>query len=596
MLTPHSAKRIAAIGTTVGIMFAGTAVPATAAGLGTAAPGDTPSHTSTATDTATAPTADATTSTKAPTAPPSTAGAPAEPTAKAAKVDENVELMREFDDYWTPLVYDDSTADTKRETGFRGSVTAHGAPILGANDDLYKKINTRAAKDTEQAHRALVDADYDWKETLPDSLGPVLAEYFSEGVEGGELDRAAKAFDGVLAESSTGAAKPYFNYPRPFLSDRGFAGQKNENDLRGLAPDLETARIPDWTDAHGRKHTADYNGMAEGISQAFPSGHTTFAYEETLLLAVLLPELGPEIATRGSEAGNNRIALGVHYPLDVIGGRILGHAHTAATLDAKYIENTLQPARKQLVDYLTDRCEADGYGDTLAACITATKANGTGGYANAFTDAVATVPVTDRSSALQVYRERMTYGFDRATSYTGGTRTADEAPRVPAGAANLLVTTFPELNEEQRTAVLAATEAPAGYPLDSSSRGWARIDLPAAQSAKVTLDEAGTVTKVEPGQPAASVVTAGRPSASTEPSDSPSAPSATTAAPAPGGDASGDGGSEGDNAGGGEDTGALPTTGTELGLPVGIGAVLVIGGATVLLTVRRRRNRAAAHR
>ena len=86
---------------------------------------------------------------------------------------------------------------------------------------------------------------------------------------------------------------------------------------------------------------------------------------------------------RTSEAGNNRIVLGVHYPLDIMGGRIGASAQNGQYWHNEFA-SSIVPASRQLRDYLVSRCAADGHGTTLAACIANTKASGSGGYTNDF--------------------------------------------------------------------------------------------------------------------------------------------------------------------------------------------------------------------
>ncbi len=436
-----------------------------------------------------------------------------------------VALMGEFNSYWMPLAYDTTSATTKADTAFRGTVL--DPAVLDKNDKLTVAINNAGAADLDQQRRALVDADYVWQETYSDALGPVLSKYLNEGLVTNALPDTKAAID-TAGNLGTGAAKPTFNFPRPWITDRSFSGQANPSTLNGLQTHLNIAKIPDWTAPSGTTHSAGYDGLLSGFSQAFPSGHTTYAYSTGIALAQLIPQLGPEIVTRASEAGNNRIVLGVHYPLDIMGGRILGEANNSFLWsDSSTFTSILQPAETEVQKYLTGRCNADGLGATLEECIEKTGANAGAGCRNFFTDAVSTAPVTDRTSALAAYRARMTYTFAQ-------TGQAGQDAVVPTGAESLLATTFPTLTAAQRRAVLAATEIDSGYPLDSSSNGWQRLDLAAAMSSKVTLDAAGKVTGVEPGQAVASVVDTSAPSTSAPSTSAPStsAPSTSTGSPA----------------------------------------------------------------
>src|ERR1700742_108384 len=79
-------------------------------------------------------------------------------------------------------------------------------------------------------------------------------------------------------------------------------------------------------------------------SPSFPSGHTTFGYMGAILLAVLIPDRYQEMIARGAEYGNDRIIIGAHYAMDVLGGRTLAlHdlAHLLAN-DPAYMGRTLR--------------------------------------------------------------------------------------------------------------------------------------------------------------------------------------------------------------------------------------------------------------
>ena len=92
------------------------------------------------------------------------------------------------------------------------------------------------------------------------------------------------------------------------------------------------------------------NGIATNPS--FPSGHTTYAYTDGILLAMLVPQQYQSMLARAADYANSRIALGVHYPLDIIGGRALATYDLAqAFTNPAYINNAAvtghgpQPAR-----------------------------------------------------------------------------------------------------------------------------------------------------------------------------------------------------------------------------------------------------------
>ena len=403
---------------------------------------------------------------------------------KVTSKDAITSLLTDFTKYWQPGI----------------GVTAAGVTVFRHDDGLTESINHKASN-TAQDDRAVSDAQMNSTNTLYDALGPVLGAYYKQGITSGSLPKTEAFLKTANGSANSGNAKAFYQHPRPHVDRINYVG--TTLNLRGLRQTLDITRVPayedfDWGDGEPRDN--EYEGLYN--SGSFPSGHTTFAFTQGAGLATILPELGTQIITRVSEAGNNRIVLGVHYPLDILGSHIAGQYGVAMALDDAQTKQEATAARTELVTYLAKQCKKDGHGSTLAACISSTGANSKNGYQNSFTDDVVTQPVKDVASAVKAYTSRMVYGFSR-------TGAAGQSPVVPAAAVNLVrnVPGFVSLSDSQLKQVIAKTEIDSGYPLDASSQGWARVNLAAVYSSKVTLDQKGNVKKVQPGQPIASVVT-----------------------------------------------------------------------------------------
>lgn len=311
--------------------------------------------------------------------------------------------------------------------------------VLDENLAMTLKINASATESEEEG--AIVDEYGDMSYTMGDALGEHLGALYQDAVDEGRLPKTTALIhkDGGRAQSeSTNPAKEYFNYPRPYK----------------VAPDQVVYRDKKGGDAY------------ESTSGSYPSGHTNQAYWQGTLLATLLPELADEILARTSESGNYRVVMAMHYPLDIIGGRMMGQAAIAKRWSDPEFRDLLEEASDELHDVLEADC-----GEPLEECI----ADDT--------------PYMDHDEAADIYRERLTYGFDQVGQ-------AGVPMDVPDVAAALLISSHPDLTKQERIEVLELTAIDSGYPLDlsvHSTASWQRIDLSAAMMADVTVDEEGDV-------------------------------------------------------------------------------------------------------
>ncbi|MFC5126119.1 phosphatase PAP2 family protein [Pseudoclavibacter helvolus] len=372
---------------------------------------------------------------------------------------------------------------------------------------------------------------------MADGLGENLGAIYTEARLAGELPKIeallAKSGGLVGYYSSSNPSKNYFDYDRPYIR----------------FPELLQYRDKEGGDAWA------------STSGAYPSGHTSQAYWQGTSLSMMLPELAPQILARTSEAGNNRIVMAAHYPLDVMSGRMMGQHIVERRMSDPAFRELFAEAEAELRGVLEAGC-----GAALADCI------------------AADTPYLSDEDAVAVYEQRMSYEFPQIAA-------SGDAVTIPANAESLLITSHPDLTPEQRRQVLELTAIDSGYPLDEGTEGsWQRLNLAAAMAAQVRVNAEGTVSLVDAGAELPEPTTPGtaEPTVTTAPTAEPTAtataeptasataaPAQTTTAPAAGG-----------NTAGGSDS--LATTGAEnLGTALVAALALLVAGATGLVLRKR---------
>ncbi|KAA9225060.1 MULTISPECIES: acid phosphatase [Corynebacterium] len=315
--------------------------------------------------------------------------------------------------------------------------------VMDQNLETVVRINN-AAKNDPQAQELALDDDYlDPLANISTAFGANLGQHFRDAYDEDRLPKVKALLSGNLARggglvSSTFFEKYVYGYDRPFV----------------VAPE----RI--------ERYYREGQDDPYSTTPSYPSGHTNKAAWTSTMLAMMLPEVAPQIQARASEAGHSRLVMGVHYPLDVMGGRMMGNQAAADRWADPEFRPLIEEAMDELRTELEYRCS-----DTIANCV------------------AKDTPYMSTAAAVQQYTERMTYDFKQVGP-------ANEPVVVPKRYAGLLETRFPQLTEEQRSSVLAQTAIPSGYPLDrTDGEGQhVRMNLARALASNVVVNADGSVT------------------------------------------------------------------------------------------------------
>jgi len=351
----------------------------------------------------------------------------------------------------------------------------NNSDVTAANQQQAISINNNAT--TARRNQAITDntMSLDNASVVADGLGTRLNQIYQNAITGNspllssssnivQLFRQADA----IAQADAGFAKTYFMNGTIAVTGNSTA------DLRPFQV------FPDQIENFAPSITSTLRD-----NPAFPSGHATIGYTQELLFAAMVPERYQQLLTRASEYGDSRIVIGAHYPLDLIGGRIIGTYIAVQLLNNNpdYLNQTIsdfdvarvttspdfaglfRSATTDLRNLLQQGCGTD-----IATCA----ANG------------ASDRFSDTKQNRSDYTFRLTYGLPSV----GPTNLP---PVVPQGAEVLLATRFPYLSAAQRRDVLATTELPSGVPLDDGS-GWARLNLYAAADGYGAFGNTVTVT------------------------------------------------------------------------------------------------------
>lgn len=88
------------------------------------------------------------------------------------------------------------------------------------------------------------------------------------------------------------------------------------------------------------------------VSGSYPSGHTTNATLGAIVMGDIVPEKRPAIWQRANDYSQSRVIGGMHYPNDLLGGKLAGTAIAVALQGHPEFKADFDAARRELRQYL----------------------------------------------------------------------------------------------------------------------------------------------------------------------------------------------------------------------------------------------------
>jgi hypothetical protein len=295
--------------------------------------------------------------------------------------------------------------------------------------------------------------------------------FFANGTTDGKTPASDEAM--AIFKENQAAPDPF---GRAYGLPAGSPGANVYGNSRPFQTEPETKRIigPDYLNSPADNIVYNRGPIMNLInSPSFPSGHTSYGYTGSLLLAILVPQRYQQMIARAAEYGNDRIIVGAHYAMDVLGGRTLAlydMAHLLAN-DPLYVGQTLKnttsiqdfrAAVRKARTRVTATLEA-GCGNTIDVCAR----QDTGRLSNP-------------SANEAFYATTQTY--DLPVVHLENAGALEDVSKLAPEAGYLLTAAFPSLTLEQADRILTETEGAGGGFLDDGTAFgvYSRLNLYAA--------------------------------------------------------------------------------------------------------------------